>query len=358
MNEFANSSAEDREAAFIEAASRLGIGSPVIIEKDFWVCWILGQIYLTKGLPAPPVFKGGTSISKAYGLIKRFSEDVDLVIDRHKLGFAGKDDPIAASNGKKKEKGIEALEHKCAETVQGPVLKALQMQFRGVLQGTWRLEIFPHDADNQTIAFRYPPALKAEMYPTDSYISNFVRLEFGCKGDVWPIEEKVVKPYVAEAFPNLFKDGAGVAVHALALSRTFWEKATLLHSIINQGRIKARLSRHFYDFVAISSDERCKAALDDDELLAKVVEHKKIFFRQGSANYDTAMRGTLRLVPEGELLRQITQDYEQMSEMFFEEPPKMEEVVRSLKTIETKFNAETNLLSPESIAKVTSRHSE
>jgi hypothetical protein len=65
MNEFANSSAGDREAAFVEAASRLGIGSPVIIEKDFWVCWILGQIYLAKGLPAPPVFKGGTSIAKA-----------------------------------------------------------------------------------------------------------------------------------------------------------------------------------------------------------------------------------------------------------------------------------------------------
>jgi hypothetical protein len=340
MNELANSSAEEREAAFLEAASRLGIGSPIIIEKDFWVCWILGQIYSAKGTPVPPVFKGGTSLAKAYGLIKRFSEDVDLVIDRHKLGFEGKNDPIEASSGKKKEKGIEALEHKCAETVQGPVLNALQAQFRRVLKGTWRLEVFPHDPDHQTLAFYYPPGLKAEMYPQNSYISNFVRLEFGCKGDVWPVEEKVVMPYVAKAFPDLFKDGAEVRVHALALSRTFWEKATLLHAIINQGKIKTRLSRHFYDFVTISGDERCTAALADDQLLATVVEHKKVFFRQASANYGTAKRGTLRLVPEGELLRLIAEDYQRMSEMFFDEPPKMDELVRSLQAIEAAFNGQ------------------
>jgi hypothetical protein len=107
-----------------------------------------------------------------------------VVIDRHKLGFEGKDDPIEASSGKKKEKGIEAPEHKCAETVQGPVLNVLQGQFRTILKGNWRLEVFPHDPDNQTLAFHYPPGPKAEMYPKDSYIANFVPLECGCKGDV------------------------------------------------------------------------------------------------------------------------------------------------------------------------------
>jgi hypothetical protein len=339
MNSLANSPPEERGAAFVEAASRLGIGSPVIIEKDFWVCWSLGQIYLAPGIPVPPLFKGGTSISKAYGIIKRFSEDVDLVIDRHKIGFEGGDDPIAASSGKKKEKGIEALERKCAETIQGPILKALQEQFEGILKGEWRLEVFGQDQNHQTLAFRYPPGLKPEMYPTESYIGNFVRLEFGCKGDVWPSEERIIKSYVAEAVPELFEDRTEVKVNALAPKRTFWEKATLIHGIISQGKAKPRLSRHFYDLVALSEDESCKPVLGDDGLLSAVVKHKKTFFRQASAKYDEAKRGTLRLVPAGDLLKAIRQDYEEMAEMFFEDPPPFDELLQSLRDIEARFNA-------------------
>ena len=91
MDKFALLPAADRAAVLQEAAARLGIDSPAIIEKDFWVCWMLGQIFTADSLPGT-LFKGGTSLSKVYGIITRFSEDVDIVLDRHTLGFEGDSD--------------------------------------------------------------------------------------------------------------------------------------------------------------------------------------------------------------------------------------------------------------------------
>ena len=106
MNAFAVLSKADRSAVFKETAAKMGIGSALMIEKDFWVCWVLFRMACLKEL-APFVFKGGTSLSKAYGLIQRFSEDIDLTIDRRHLGFTGERDPLNAPSNKKAEKLVE-----------------------------------------------------------------------------------------------------------------------------------------------------------------------------------------------------------------------------------------------------------
>jgi predicted nucleotidyltransferase component of viral defense system len=96
MDKWAKASSKDREALFNETAAKKGI-SPEIVEKDFWVCWALLQVSRLTDLPRL-TFKGGTSLSKAFGIIKRFSEDIDLVINRHELGFNDKSDPATGSN--------------------------------------------------------------------------------------------------------------------------------------------------------------------------------------------------------------------------------------------------------------------
>jgi predicted nucleotidyltransferase component of viral defense system len=97
MDQFALLPAAERAIVFREAAARLKFGSATIVEKDFWVCWTLRRIFANTALPGP-LFKGGTSLSKAYKVIDRFSEDIDIVLDRHTLGFTGEQDPLNAGH--------------------------------------------------------------------------------------------------------------------------------------------------------------------------------------------------------------------------------------------------------------------
>ena len=124
MNTFALLPAADRAAILQETAARMGVDSPAIVEKDFWVCWTLGQIFTADSLPGP-LFKGGTSLSKVYGIIARFSEDVDIVLDRHALGFEGDKDPINISGTNQRKRHLEELATACSLTVQGLAREAL-----------------------------------------------------------------------------------------------------------------------------------------------------------------------------------------------------------------------------------------
>src|ERR1035437_6877079 len=128
MKEFASLPAADRAAILQETAARMGVGAPAIVEKDFWVCWTLGQLFAATSLPGP-LFKGGTSLSKVYGIIARFSEDIDIVLDRHVLGFTGADDPINVSGTNRRKRRLEELAATCSQTVQGSVRQILQERF-------------------------------------------------------------------------------------------------------------------------------------------------------------------------------------------------------------------------------------
>src|ERR1700680_2777297 len=121
MDHFALLPAVERATVFREAAARLRVGSATIIEKDFWVCWTLKRIFSSRILPGP-LFKGGTSLSKVYKVIERFSEDVDIVLDRHSLGFTGDQDPLNITGTNKRNRKLDELTDKCSGTVHGAVL--------------------------------------------------------------------------------------------------------------------------------------------------------------------------------------------------------------------------------------------
>jgi hypothetical protein len=333
VNRVALLSADDRALAFEQTAIRMGLGAAIVVEKDFWVCWTLLQIFSIAGFPAP-LFKGGTSLSKAYGLIQRFSEDVDLVLDRHSLGFAGPDDPAGQTGSKQKKRSLDLLRTRCAETVRDQVRPAIEARFRRELgDAGWMLD--PDPADAQCLLFAYPRALRvANGGPR--YLRPIVRLEFGCRGDVWPSEARRIHPYLADYFPQLFNT-TDCEVRVLKPERTFSEKVTLLHAVFHSGKRPDRLSRHYYD---VSRLYRAlgDAALADVDLLAHVVEHKTVFFREPAAKYETARPGTLCITPGKELETALRSDWREMEEMLFHAAPGFDEILTDIRAIEERVN--------------------
>ena len=286
-----------------------------------------------------PLFKGGTSLSKVYKVIERFSEDVDIVLDRHALGFTGDQDPPNIAGTNKRNRKLDELASKCSETVQGTILDELQQSFRSVLGETgWKISEDPADADRQSLLFAYPLGLEADLYGLGTYIRPVVRLEFGCRGDVWPSEQQSIQPYIADALPGLLARPT-TEVHVLRPERTFWEKATLLHAVFHSGKMPPRLSRHHYDLSRLYRHEYGQLAITDVGLLASVVEHKKVFFREAAARYDLARPGSLRVCPPDSHVAQIRSDYRDMREMFFGETPPFDHVIADLKELEDRVNS-------------------
>jgi len=113
---------------------------------------------------------------------------------------------------------------------------------------------------------------------------------------VWPSERQSIQPYIADVLPGLLAQPIA-EVRVLRPERTFWEKATLLHAVFRSGKMQPRLSRHHYDLARLYRHEYGQLAMKDFGLLASVVEHKKIFFREAAARYDLAKPGSLRVIP-------------------------------------------------------------
>lgn len=278
MDDIARLPARDRADLLAEAPSRRGNMGPVLIEKDFWVCWTLRRIFRLEALPAGPIFKGGTSLSKVYRAIDRFSEDVDLSFDRVNLGFGGDDDPARASSRKKAEKQIDKLRLACTEMIRNQFLPQLRRSISESLGeepglGTWFIELDPDDVEGQTILFRYPSG-HGSSGQMAQYVRPVVRLELGARGEHWPAEDASIQCYAAETLPEHFKNPDS-RLKVLGAERTFWEKATILHATHHQPLekpLQPRLSRHYYDLVKLPRAGIGARALANLSLLTSVAE--------------------------------------------------------------------------------------
>jgi hypothetical protein len=328
---------EERAALFQETAVRRGL-VPTIVEKDFWVCWTLRRLFAHPERRPAMLFKGGTSLSKVYGIIERFSEDIDLSLDRHDLGFSAERDPENVTGRKAREKLLKELKATCAEYLRTEFVPQTIADFESVL-GThgegWSLEIDPEE--DQTVLFRYPSSTDGV---SAQYIRPVVRMEFGARSDFWPATEAEVRCYAADEFPDQFQNPVA-RVRVLEAKRTFWEKATILHAEFhrqNRAGGAGRLSRHYYDLARLATSRIRKEALADLALLSEVAHHKDFFFASAQARYDEARPGTLRLVPAEDLRRLLESDYRQMAEMFFGEQPSFKEVLSTLTDLEREIN--------------------
>jgi len=292
------------------------------------------------------VFKGGTSLSKVYGAIARFSEDLDLSIPRATLGFAGAADLTPGLSRTQAGRRLDDMRATCEAAVAGPLAAALRARMVAALAGAsyaaagdaWNLAVAPDEPG--TLLFRYPAALPAAAYGTAAYIRPTVRLEFGARNEVWPAESHPVRPYALAAFPALSAD-PWAAVQVLAAERTFWEKATILHAEYYRpatSRRGERLSRHYADLAALARGDVGPRALARLDLLAAVSAHKARYFPAAWARYDEARPGTLRLAPPPELERALRRDYAAMREMYFETAPAFDAVLDALGPLESTVN--------------------
>jgi len=290
------------------------------------------------------VFKGGTSLSKAFNAIRRFSEDVDLSFDRTDLGYVGDRAPEKEGLSRKKagqliDSLVRDVERHIAERLISTLRVAIAEHLGATGNGKWSLEIDPNDA--QTVNFHYPMALPTTEYESVGYITPRVRLELGARGDIRPTEEKSIRPYSAEDFPDFFDDPTTV-VTVLSARRTFWEKATALHAEAHRpinSPTPQYFSRHYYDLAMLLDTEEGRAAATDFHLLAQVAKHKAAFFRSSWASYDTAAPGTLQLTPNESRRKDLLADYRAMSPMMFDEhPPAFSEILARLELFQGTIN--------------------
>ncbi|MCW2082446.1 UNVERIFIED_ORG: hypothetical protein M2193_004621 [Bradyrhizobium japonicum] len=343
MDKVAKTQAADRAALFNEAGAARGLAN-AIIEKDFWVCWTLKRLFGIQGEDSPGlVFKGGTSLSKAYGAIRRFSEDIDLSFDRVDLGYEGERNPEEASSRKKADRLIDDLVADVEKHIATVVLPDLTAAVAGELgpadEAGWSLEIEP--GNSQNLIFEYPASLSEEDYAGFAYMSRRVKLEFGARGDPWPTEKRRIESYAAQEFPDLFEEPA-CTVDVLALRRTFWEKATALHAEHHRDLGSATpqyFSRHYYDLATLAETDEGKEAMKEADLLKQVADHKSVFFRSAWASYDTARAGTLRLSPHPDRIADLRADYRKMAPMMFDDPPPtFDDVLKRIADLEKAIN--------------------
>ncbi len=343
MDKVALLPARDRAALFGETGASRGVVD-TIIEKDFWVCWTLRRLFEQPEDAPTLVFKGGTSLSKAFNAIRRFSEDIDLSFDRADLGYTGNRDPEKEGLSRKKvgqliDDLVRDVELHIAEKLLPALRASIVRQLGEPTNGEWSLEI--DGADAQTVNFHYPTALAAAEYESMRYITPRVKLEFGARGDPWPTEERVIRPYAADDYPNFFENPDSTVV-VLSARRTFWEKATALHAEAHrpaESSTPQYFSRHYYDLAMLLDTDEGKAAATDFELLEQVAKHKAIFFRSGWASYDTARPGSLRLLPNEARLKDLRADYRAMAPMMFDEsPPSFDDILAKVAALQETIN--------------------
>lgn len=333
--------ADERGVYLQQAALNRGL-HPAIMEKDFWVCWLLGVLFGHPEFKDKLVFKGGTSLSKVFGVIQRFSEDIDLSMEPSFLGIAEGDVENAGSRTKR-DHWMKRLEEACAKALQERIRPNLDRSVREVLgprigDGPW-IELERDQASHSPILLFHYPAVQTEGF---GYLRRVVKMEFGSLTDQRPIGSHPIKPWVAEEFSDTFNDWRCEVV-SLEVERTFWEKATILHAEYHRGaeeRMPERFSRHYADMAALAAHPRTRGALERHDLRVRVVEWKSRFFARSWARYDLARPGTFRLAPPPGRVEELQSDYAAMREMYMTEPMPFTEVTEILADVERSINGQ------------------
>lgn len=328
--------AAERKVYIDEAAARRGL-SPVILEKDFWVCWLLGILFQSSFRDAV-VFKGGTSLSKVFGVLNRFSEDIDLSLSPE---FLGLDEPDSTTELSKSQanKWMERAEARCTEVVRDTMMPEIASAIRttlGAAQRPWLT--FEVDAHTQSpvLLFHYPTTQPPALY----YLRRSVTLEFGSLTEQRPTGRHPVRPWIAEVLPDAFADWRCDVV-ALDLHRSFWEKATILHAEHHRPPDKAtpdRFARHYADTAALALHTDASNAIASSELRDRVVRWKSRFFGSAWARYDLAAPPTFKLVPPPAREAALRRDYQAMRDMYLSEPNPFEEIHSTLADVERRVN--------------------
>lgn len=337
---------DERRDLFLTSARRLGTAVQNV-EKDFWVCWILDALF--NGLPAGGprlLFKGGTSLSKAFGLIARFSEDIDVTVFRDDLGEAASVEELESLSRKKQRARLDAIKASCQAYINGQLVQQLgaiigeAMETAGVAKDRFRLEPDPTDPDRQSLLFWYPPATA----PVGDYIRSAVKIESGAKSALDPHISARVKPYVDDDVDDLDLQIANVTT--VQAERTFWDKVIILHGLRRwhdrRGELRhggQRISRHYYDVVRLLDTDVAGRAIGSLDLALDCARHARMFFNSTDLDLGNAQPGSFALAPTPEMTDPLRRDYLAMTGMVFGDVPNFETIIAKIAELEKRLNA-------------------
>ena len=326
MNKVALASSKNRKELFSATAQKMHI-KPSIVEKDFWVVWVLDKIFTDERLNKKLMFKGGTSLSKVFNLIGRFSEDIDLILDWREVTKENpKDERVSKSQQVKFNKKVNTDAQAYIKDVLLPIVAQ-------IVSPLCNCKIIPDEPFNINIT--YPASFE------DVYLRPEILLEIGPLASWLPSESFEISSYASQKFPDIF-DKPQCKVNAIVAKRTFWEKATILHQEAHRVKEKVllpRYSRHYYDMAIMAKSDVKNEALSDLELLQQVIDFKNKFYPATWAEFDKAKPNTLKLVPPEYRIDELKADYKAMEHMIFDKYLAFDEILEILQALEDEINS-------------------
>lgn len=331
MNEWLKLSKKRRIEILEQANNRLGL--PVqAVEKDWWVTMVLKAVFSSR-FAEHFVFKGGTSLSKAYHLIERFSEDIDLAIDRKFLGF----------DGELSKTQIKKLRKASGTFIVTDFFNELKIQLKksGIPDEEYKLVTnneVDDTSDPHTIELQYQSIVEQ-----GDYLPQRVLIEIGSRSLIEPAESRLIKSIIGSVFPEHKFAIKPFDVSVVIPTRTFLEKIFLLHEEFLKPNDKIRhlrMTRHLYDLERLMNHPYGKEALENKELFETIVEHRKKYTPLRGISYDLHSPETLNIIPPDEIISLWEQDYKTMREnMFYGESLDFDELVKRIKILNKKLKA-------------------
>lgn len=330
MKNIANLSNSEQKELFLATAGKMGI-SEAIVEKDFWVCFMLDHLFNDSKYKDYFVFKGGTSLSKAYHVIHRFSEDIDLILDWRKINFQ------TEQTWQERSKNQQDIFNKKMNQIAADFYKN---EFVPNLNQEIKLKL---GMDNLIRVNEFDPMIVEFVYPVnfdDNYLRSYIQLEIGPIAEWLPSHVVSIKPFTSEFYPDLFTQKE-TFVRTIDVERTFWEKITILHKISNfpeNKKLPKRYARHLYDVFCMKNSEVKKLAFEKKELLQKDVIFKQKFYYSKSAHYESATLKNVCLIPNEKTMKELFDDYKETQNMIYNKIPSFEQIIACLKSLEEEIH--------------------
>jgi len=328
LKEWFDLSDETKLRIFTETGRNRGL-LPVAVEKDWWVVHTLSLIF-TMHCAKWLTFKGGTSLSKGWDLIQRFSEDIDLVLDREFLGFPGE-------VGNKRLKKLRKASH---VYVKNTFVKELQQKFNQV--GLTEVEVKPRDAEHEHVEPLVVEIYYPKLTEKEEYLKPGILVEVGCRALREPFTNRQFATMVAENYPDQPFSDKPISVPTVNPERTLLKKIFLLHEEHQRPDDKKRvnrLSRHLYDIEKLNNTQYVDIALEDSGLYNTIVEHRKKFNHFSGVNYDNHKPEKISFVPKEDKLPEWEADYNEMKEnMIYGEALPFGELIKKLKELQSRIN--------------------
>jgi hypothetical protein len=325
---------DQRRATLAQAAQESGMRAEVV-EKDWWVTLTLKAMFNTP-YAQYMVFKGGTSLSKCWNLIARFSEDIDIALSPEAFEMKYEETPSKAYVKKLKRKGCAFTSNELKNAVEEQLL-ALGVP-RGMLTITAAPvpEDFP-DTDPQTIFIKYP-----SLYDPLPYIPDRIKIEVSVRSLNTPHTQRNIQSVLTEFFPQPVYGETPFPVSVVEARKTFLEKAFLLHEEFkkpDRSRIRAeRMSRHIYDLASMAHTEIELAALADHKLYEELITHRKWYTSYTYLDYESLGHSLIEFVLPDDLKQVYRKDYQTMQEqMIYGDTRRFDDLLETLNSLQRSF---------------------